>query len=56
MLLVYGKSILSVKADFDQRIRFRVHDEKRVRFWHDVRSGQFVMLSLFPNPYLKDRR
>lgn len=56
MLLVYGKSILSVKADFDQRIRYRVHDGKLVKFWHDVECGQFVMLSLFPNLYLIDRR
>lgn len=29
------KSMLSVKGDFDQWIRYRVHDGKRIQLWHD---------------------
>ena len=50
------KSILSVKSEFDERIRYRVHNGRRVKFWHDVWCGQQALHSLFPNIYLLERR
>lgn len=29
------KSVLSFKGDFDRWIRYRIHDGKRIRSWHD---------------------
>ena len=49
------KSVLSVKGDFDQWIRYRVHDGKRIRLWHDKYCGQASLKDLFPLLYMLDR-
>lgn len=46
------KSILSVKSEFDERICYRVHNGRRVKFWHDEWHGHQALHSLFPNLYL----
>lgn len=52
----FWKSIISVKDAFFPWIRFRVHDGRRVLFWHDEWCGQSTFITLFPNIYLLDRR
>ena len=49
MLLGYG-------SEFGERIRYRVHNGRQVKFWHDVWCGQQALHSLIPNIYLLERR
>ena len=48
------KSVLSVKVEFDQRIRYRAHDGHRVKLYN-AWCGQQVLNSLFPNIVCLDR-
>lgn len=51
----FWNSLIYVKDDVPW-IRFRVHDGCRVRFWRDKWCIQSVLLNLFPNLYLLERR
>lgn len=55
-LLVYGSLIFSVKNEFGERIRYRVHNERQVKLLHDEWCGQQPLHSVFSNLYLLNRR